>query len=419
VGLLFQERSILIPLVVLAVAVVVDRTPGLPRRLIATLQADKRMWFWLAGITVGYLLVHAWLGPIGSTGSTGSHQSVTLVDNILFRNLVPGALGGPWSGVVLSGAAIIPPTWVVVVTCLLFAALVAFTSRYGGTTARLLWLILLAYAALDVAMLFGGRAQYAGILGLTPRYTADIVLILVVVLAGAVRELRPPTVVGSFLDGGPGGRRRTVVCVVVAVAYAASTALTTHHTAPALFNTAGKTYVENLQRDLADHPDVVLYDTAVPAHMMISWFGADDRVSTVYGIAHHAPLFDVPSERMRIVDGLGHVRELNLEHPVTAVPGPEPQCGYNVTLSPTVVKMTEPVASGKKVMRLPYFTNVDDEGVLVVGGQTIRFPVQPGLHSISVVVSAAFDSFSVRLSRTGGTLCLGAVTAGTPLPAGS
>ena len=54
-------------------------------------------------------------------------------------------------------------------------------------------------------MLFGGRAQYAGILGLTPRYTADLVLILVVVLAGAVRELRPPAVVSAFFDTGRPG----------------------------------------------------------------------------------------------------------------------------------------------------------------------------------------------------------------------
>jgi hypothetical protein len=417
-GLLFQERAILIPLVVLAVAIAVEPTPGMRRRLLVTLRADQRMWLWLAAVLAVYLLVHAWLAPLVSTGRTSGHQSLTLFANIMFRNFVPGALGGPWSGNVLSGAAIIPPTWAVVVTCGLFAALVAFTVRYGGTTARLAWLILLAYATVDVAMLFGGRSQYAGILGLTPRYTADLVLILVVVLAGVVRGLQPPAAMSSFFDADHGPRRRTIACIAVAVAYAGSTAVTTHHTAPALFNTAGKEYVENLRHDLADQPDAVLYDTAVPASMMISWFGSDDRVSTVYGIAHDAPPFDVPSEHLRIVDGVGHVRELILEHPVAAVPGTAPQCGYNVTLTPTVVRMTEPVTSGKKVMQLAYFTNVDDEGVLVVGGQTVSFPVEPGLHSISVVVRSGFDRFSVRLSHTSGTLCLGAVKAGTPLPAG-
>ena len=56
--------------------------------------------------------------------------------------------------------------------------------------------------------------------------------------------------------------------------------------------------------------------------------------------------------------------------------------------------------------------------MLVAGDETINFPVRPGLHSVSVVVSDAFDSFSVRLSRTAGTLCLGDVTVGTPFPAG-
>ena len=51
---------------------------------------------------------------------------------------------------------------------------------------------------------------------------------------------------------------------MVAVVYVCSAAVTTHRIAPALFNTAGKSYVENLRHDLAADPGVVLYDTAVP-----------------------------------------------------------------------------------------------------------------------------------------------------------
>lgn len=407
-GLLFQERSILIPLVVLVVAVVVEPTPGILARLGVILRTDRRVWLTLSMVVAAYLALHAWLAPLGSTGSRVNPWSLSLVSNFFLRNLVPGIVGGPWSGDLLGGAAIIPPTWVVVVTCVLVAALVGSTAWFGGTTARLAWLVLLGYGLLDVALLFGGRAQFGGILGLTPRYTADVVLILVVVLAGAVRELEPPML---------RGHRRTLACVVVVIGYVTSAAITSHHTAPALYNTAGREYVDTLRQDLADRPGVVLFDSQVPPDLMISWFGADARVSTVYGVADDAPPFDVPSEEMRIVDRSGHVRQFTLERKVTAPSGPNPQCGYNITLNPTVVPLSGPVGNSKSVIQLAYFTNVDDVGELRAGGQTVSFPVAPGLHSVSIVVGAAFDSISVRLTRTAGTLCLGSVRAGRPRPA--
>jgi len=50
--------------------------------------------------------------------------------------------------------------------------------------------------------------------------------------------------------------RRTVVCVAVSVGYLVSAAVTSHHTAPSLFNTADKSYVDNLRTDLQAQPGV-------------------------------------------------------------------------------------------------------------------------------------------------------------------
>jgi hypothetical protein len=149
--------------------------------------------------------------------------------------------------------------------------------------------VLLAYGAVDVGLLFGGRAQYGGVLSLTPRYTADMVLILVVVLAGAVRELVSSRDAVPAAHAGRPVLRRTVVCVAVSVGYLVSAAVTSHHTAPSLFNIADKSYVDNLRTDLQAQPGVTPFDSEVPPDVMISWFGAADRVSTVYGIADGRP----------------------------------------------------------------------------------------------------------------------------------
>lgn len=414
-GLLFQERGMLIPLVVLTVAVISYPAPGVWRRFTGTLRSDPRLWSGLAAIVIGYLLLHLWLAPVQATGG-GRRGDVDLVSNFLFRNVTPGLFGGPWTGVVLPGA-VIPPSWVVVLSVGLLGALIASTLVYGGTTAHVAWLVLMAYGVMDVALLFGGRAQYGSAFGLLPRYAADMMPVLVIALAGAVRDLRTPAWVSTRITRVHTPARRGLACVLVTIAYTGSAAITTHLMAPDLYNTQARLYVQNLSDDLSQQPSVVLYDSTVPDDVMISWFGSNDRVSTVYGLASRAPKFDVPSEQMRIVDSTGHVREIDFVDPVSAMPGPSTDCGYNVTLNPLLIAMQSPLPLGKNVMQLGYYTNANDVAVLRAGTKTVKFPVFPGLHSVHIVLDTAFENFTVRLSRTAATLCLAAATAGVPKPA--
>lgn len=417
VGLGFQERAMLILLVVLAAALVADRSGGVTGRVLDVVRRDARTWLALVGVVVLYLVLHAWLAPVTAGGGAGGRGSLDLVGNFFFRNLVPGLFGGPWTGERVTGAAVIPPVWVVAVSCGLLLALVGFTLHSGGATARLSWLLLLAYGAADVLLLFGGRAQYGGSLGLTTRYVADMMPILVIALAGALEAVVLPARLARFFAAAGRVERRTLAAVVVVVAYAASAAVTSRLTAPDLFNTAARSYVDNLGADLSEQPTAVLYDSTVPAEVMIPWFGKDSRVSTVYGIEPGAPQFDVASEQLRMVDDAGHVRQIVLRHPVSAVAGPSRECGYNVTLSPTLVPMPRQVPFGKNVLRLGYYTNVYDIAILIAGSQIVSVPVQPGLHSVDVVLPTTFDTFSVRLSVSAGTLCLASAVAGEPRPA--
>ncbi len=413
-GLLFQERALLIPLLVLAAGLIVDPAVGVRSRLVAVLRLDRRLWLGFGAAVIGYVLLHAWLAPVSRTGGGGGRQPVSLVANFLFRNVVPGLAGGPWAGVDLPGAAVVPATWVVVVSCGLLACVVAFTARFGGTTARAAWLALLAYVLVDAALVFGGRALFGPIAGLTVRYAADTVPILVVALAGAVRDVAAPPALTAFVAARGGPHRRSLICLAVAVGYVASAAVTSHQLAPDLFNGVSKSYVDTLHDDLSRQPDVVLYDSTVPSDVMFPWFLTANRVSTVIGDLPWAPSFDVPSEQLRIVNDAGHVSPIVLADPVSAYPGPSKSCGYNITLSPTVVLMQGQVPFGKNVLRLGYYTNVSDVAIVTAGGDTVDVPVQPGLHQVDVVVTSAFDRLTVRLSTTSGTVCLASVVAGTP-----
>ena len=416
-ALLFEERGILVPITIAALAVILPRGESLKSRFIGALRRDRMLWLILSAIVAAYLLLHAWLAPVRATGGGGTNDSLDLVTNFFFRNLVPAIVGGPWTGAVFIGSALVPPGWVIVVSCAVVAVTVVYTVRFGGGAAGAAWLMLLAYALVDGLLVFAGRAQYGSLSGLTPRYVADMLPILVITFAGAVRDVAAPPRVSQFFARRGRVDRRVAASIGVAVLYTASAAVTTHLTAPDLYNTAARTYVDNLRHDLATQPAVSLFDSTVPEDVMVSWFGNDDRVSTVYGIAPGAPGFDAPSEQLRIVGPDGHVHPIELANPVTAVKGPSKACGYNVTLNTTLVFMSAHVPLNKNVIQLGYYTNVDDTAVLTAGTETVRFPVHPGLHVVDVVVEAEFDNFTIRLSRTAGTMCLVSVKAGVPQPA--
>lgn len=414
-GLMFQERAVLIPVLVLAVAVVDQRSGRGWQRLVTPVRSETRLWSGMAAIVVAYLLLHLWLAPVQSAG--GGHGGYTgLVSNFLFRNAIPGLFGGPWTGAVLPGVAVVPPGWVVAIGLALLAAVAVPTLAWGGTASRLAWLLLAIYTLLDVALLFGGRASYGSAFGLLPRYASDLMPIVAVCLAGAIRDVRLPE---RLTARRPAYRQATAIvacCVALTVAYTGSAAVTTRLMAPDLYNTAARSYVDTLRADVRAQPTAVIYDSTVPDDVLISWFGARDRVSTVFGIAPDSPAYDVPSEQLRMVDSTGHLREIELADPVRSVPGPSPSCGYNVTLTPVLVPLQAPVAAAKNVLEFGYYTSVDDVAVLTAGTQTVTFPVSPGLHSVDLVLDTALDSFTVQLTRTAGTVCLAVATVGVPQP---
>lgn len=417
-ALLFQERGVLVPFLVLAVALVVEPTKGVPARIGVVLRSERRLWLGLVAIVVAYLVVHAWLAPVQPTAA-GMHSSVwDLVWNFILRNVATGLVGGPWSGSVIPGAVIIPTLWVTLVSCGIVAGFVAVTARFGGTTARVCWLVVLVDALADVALLFGGRSQYGGLSALPARYAADMLPILVVGLAAAIREVSLPRRFASLLSDERGVRRATA-CVVVAALYVASAGVTSHRRAPDFFSPDSRSYVETLRADLDAQPAAVIFDSTVPSDVMFAWFGSDDRVSTVISIADPDARFDVPSEQMRMVDDSGHLRSIDLTDPVKAVKGPNPKCGYNVTLTPVVVAMSSPLPVQKYVLQLGYYTNIDDDMVITAGPDTVTVPVTAGLHSVDVVLSTAFSSFTAQLSRSTGTLCLAGAVAGVPTPSSS
>ena len=409
VGLAFQERALLIPLVLAGVALVLEAdlpSPGSPR---PRLLRHWRLWSGLAVVSVGYVLLHARLAPIEADVPSGSGGSgiTSLARDFVLRTTVPALVGGPWRASI-AGSLMIPQTWAVVVACCLAFGVVAVTLWFGGTSARRGWAMLGAYVLADILILFGGRTQFDAPLGLVPRYVSDVVPVAAIALACALRGFAVPAL----------RRGRVPAVLAVCALFVASAAVSTTMMAPHQLNTVSRDYVTTLRSQLRANPRVVLYDGFVPNDVMIGAFGEDRRVSTVLARAPENPVFDVPSESMRIADEKGRLRDLSLVFGTGMEKPPRRQrdCGYPVTAQETVIPLRDTATRDHDVMRIGYYTSTRGNMTVRYGDAQQVVPVTPGLRAVSLVVAGSFDEVGLTFDVAPGTVCVAALDVGFPVP---
>lgn len=416
-ALLFQERGLLVPVVLVWIAVA--HTPVGPwrRRLVVAARDHLLVWASYAVLGIAYLVVHRALAPITTTPVDTPGDAAQLVGNFLGRNLLTGILGGSWTRRI-SGDSLVVPSWWAVGACLVaLVAAVVWTVRRGGFTSVCGWSLILTYALVDVVLLFGGRAGSGPSYGMIPRYAADAVPAVVIGLAIVVRG-----VVQRSSARERAGRRTAVPALVVTALYLGSAAVSTTFMAPHQFNSEDRRYVEGIRSGLRIDPRTVLYDGQVPDGVMIYWFGRDARLSNVVGIAPEDPFFDLPSYDLRIADGRGRLHPVGLVGQVSARPTADPDCGYHVSGGWARVPLTAPISSPKAgpglVMRIGYYSARGGFLDISAGGRFFRVPVRPRLQRVDLVVRGSLDSVDLSYDSPG-TVCVTDVTVGFPVPGSS
>ncbi|MFB9314859.1 hypothetical protein [Nocardioides plantarum] len=424
VGLLFQERAAMFPIVLGLIACAWSPVRG-PRAILDALRSRLLpLWAPMAVLLVGYVLLHRSLAPIQATSAGSTGGAAELVGNFVGRNAVPGFVGGPWDPAVLGDSLLVPPGYAVVVAWLVVVAAVLWSLRLAPAAAWG-WLLLLGYSLVDVAVLFAGRTSMGSVFGLIPRYAADIVPVLPLALALVVRAVlaapRPETV--------PGRRRwsrrvpAAVVACGVAAVYLTSAAVTTASVASYSYNGADRRYVETLRAGLRAQPDVVVYDGPTPDDVMIGWFGDDARVSTMVGIAPESPVFDLPSYAMRMVDAQGDLRPIDLLAPVADEPSDDKECVHPVTRSGATVDLDQPITGDRMVARIGYYTAAEGTMTVAAGGVEQMVPLRKDLNVVDMVVGGTLDSLRMTLNQdddeeAAGTVCVVSVQVGFPVPRG-
>jgi hypothetical protein len=431
VGQLIQERAIFYPFVVLGVLLLLDPNKGMLQRARSVLRRWWPMLLGLAATTTAFLVAHLLLARPTERQSYNAEGLLQLAGNYVGRTLLPGLAGGPWSLTVIYGGILVPAEISVVAVAILVAILMVWTLWRGRGLAAGAWLMFWCYVVLNLAAVMVGRPQFGTLIGLLPRYAADVVPVAAVSLAFVIRSVRAVPDPGAgpagqrdvitrarlrYASGGwPWkGRWRTGLPWLATIALIMSCALTTTAIAPQGYNRDDEHYVATLLAGLHSDPEVVLYDSQVPDNVMISWFGDRRVTSTVLAGTDEHAVFDVPSENMRMVNDKGRLVDISLSYPTRARRGPVKRCGYAVGRR-TTIPLPKRVRVRRAVMQLVYYADRQNVMTLGTGGKRQLVPIRRGAHGVNVVVSGSFDE--VVLSQQDlGTVCVTALTVGSPTP---
>ncbi|WP_370247489.1 hypothetical protein [Nocardioides sp.] len=417
VGLLWHERAVLILPTLLAAAVLLEPTAGW-RRVPRGLARLWGLWIGLLVLHAAFLLAHRAITTVEG-GGAGLRESVDITGAYVGQNVLPGLLSGPWSAR-LVGGAVETTTWAAVLAAVLAAVVAVAVLRVGGPARRWAVAFLVLYVLADLTLVLAGRSGFGRVIGLDPRYSSDTLHAAVLAAAFALRDA--PHHYGIAWRAS-WGRRRAQWLLGLGAAYTAGCVAGTAVLVPHFQNPADRAYVAAFRADLAADPQQVVVDALVPPEIVLPLVGDDALLSRVFAPLPEQPVFDQPSERMRVVTPQGRLAPVELAAPVPAVPGPLPGCGHPIRTTPRAVPLQVPV-QGRLVAHVGYFTDREVVVVLDVAGRQQEFLARPGPHELWFVLpdtGAPVDRIGFRLrgadlaGAAGATVCLASLDVGLPV----
>jgi hypothetical protein len=408
IGLSWHERGILAVAVVVGIAVARSPQSGLRRVTVAAVRWWP-LWVALAAMTGGYLVLHRTLTSVEAQHATfGSRLDIARA--FLLRNTLPGLSSGPWKADIVGGA-VVPARWVEVLAALLAIFVAVMILRHGGPARWPALVMLGGYVTGDLLMLLLGRAGFGEIIGLDPRYTADVVAAAVLFTAVALEGTPRRTL----------SRRISPVATAVGLSliYLVGSVVTTAHIAPHFENREDRRFIGNLRADLAADPEQVLLDRLVPAGILLPLLGEEAKLSVVLAPLPEHPTFDEPGPKLRMVGDDGKLRPVRLFPLRTNAPGADGACGFAVSAdAQTEIPLVPSTAvAGPLVIRLEVFTDRASDYRIRIGKSTQLAHVIRGPQVLWVVVPGNAGPFtSVGITGTGpATLCVVGVVVGTPV----
>lgn len=419
-GLLFFEKSAVIPFVAFAVAallVYVQARPGDDEEPVGLLDAARQVWQRGRSLWVPMLgITAAWIGLYVSVvdqgrWSTDLPMTWELLTRSFTHGIVPGLVGGPWEWQRWAPASPwgVPPTavmvlgWIALVTAV--AVSMARKQRLGPV-----WLTALAYAvACQIPIYLMRSSQFTALeLAQTLRYFPDLVMVLA--LLAAVGFCAPNRPTATALDVSP---KRTVAVVGVLVAFLASSLYSTSTFLTSWRDNPTRDYLHNAQASLAAaraDSDAPLLDAEVDPMILQRMQYPENLASHMFALLKDRPEFAPATTKLRMFDSRGRLLDAKVTWVRTLMPGPVPDCGHLVqTEAPVRLPLDGPLLPADWTTEINYLAN--SEGSLLMSleeGTEVKVPVQPGLNRVFVRLPGAGEAITVRANTSALSVCLAA-----------
>ena len=431
-GLIFFEKALILPLVLLGVTSGFLMEGAWPRAIAACLVRYWKSWLLQAAILAGYVVVFATTLHTSDVqpGFAGVGGAFSFTWDLLKDTFVPGALGGPWQWFPIADAQFAvsaPPNalaWLsVIVTALVILASIALRRDAWRAWAILaVWLVVA-----DVAPVVLGRVGDLSAGALQSRYVADAVPVLVICLGLAFLPLA----------GQRDIRRRPAVPAGNHVAQLAAAGLVGAFIIGSVWSiqdlqgtTSGLTtrlYIANAQAAVAEAPvGTVIVDSPVPSAIMVGTFGQYAQTSRVIGPLESAAAAarirwtsrpDGTIDHLMMFGADGRLRQAAIYGQTSSPPATGRQC-HPVVRRRVVAAFSTPPYPGSTVLSVAYLASsaVGRADMIVhYGASTQRLAIEPGLHSAYLPIRGSAPSVTITSSAIGG-LCVGAVQAGIVVP---
>ncbi len=421
-SLAFFEKSVVIPAVAFAVAVLVARVDCESRPWLTTLRQGRRLWIASGVVLAAWAVLYVSTVQSRIRTPTNLGASATLLRRSLVEGLLPALAGGPWAWAELglSTPFATPPLFVVGLGLLGLAGAVSATTWWKHRVG-LVWFACAAYLAFDFSLMVVGRSGQllTAELALTLRYFADGGLVITVALALVLRSpvqerAATPRARGRHTVS---NARPPLVAIAVA-AFLVSSIWSTATFTDLWSQGPTRSYLTTAQASLASHSSVPLLDQPVPATILWGLAYPNNLASQIFRPLRHRPAFSASTTKLQLIDDKGAVVPAHLRVLRTSLPGPAPTCGYHVDPAvETVVDLDEPLIRWGWTVRLSFLSagpgtvtaSFDDETPVTAG--VVRGPGE-------LFLRMAGQGTHIRLRVSGGvqSLCLGSAMVGLVEP---
>ena len=436
-GLLFFEKGLIVPVLLLALTggFLIAPRGHLLGDMKTALVRYWRAWLVYAALMAVYLVVLAQSLHTSTThpATPGSASAVaTFAQGLLKDSLVPGALGGPWQWLAVSGGSysFAAPPFSLIWIGLLVAIAVVAASIWRRPIAWRAWVLVIGWVALAdmLPVIISRLGDFSpGVLGTETRYVADAVPVLAIGLGLAFWPLTTDR--SRAKDGGAHVLRARAArqSLEVAAGLVAVILFGSIWSVQAYENvTTGKpfaSYIANATAAIKQAPrGTAVLNVAVSGDMVEGLFGSYALESTVIG--------DLQPGKLRwlrrpagTLDGLhifgpdGRLYQAKV-HGVVSEPLPAGQKCWPSNNGKTVVRFGGSSPSYTGILRIGYLWFASSPGYVSVsypGGGIKDVAVQPGLHTAYVSITGSVDHVTVQ-ALGGGAMCIGDAQAGNLSP---